>query len=166
MNKDAAIIDPIVQSIGQIGRWQVFVCGVMFLLKFSVAWHQLAIIFLAPKTDFVCEDKTLEKCDAKCLNYDYDTDTFSKTLQMEWDLVCDKASLVSISQTVFMLGILVGSIVFGILADIYGRRLPLVAAVCLQLVFGVATSIAPSYWLFVVMRFLTAAATGGTMTTS
>lgn len=158
--------DPIIQSIGQIGRWQIFVCGVMFLLKFSVAWHQLAIIFLAPKTEFTCEDETLQKCDPNCLEYDHDTETFTNTIQMEWNIVCEKASLVSMSQTVFMLGILVGSILFGILADSYGRRRPLIIAVVLQFVFGVAASFSPSFYLFVFMRFLTATATGGTMTTS
>lgn len=48
----------------------------------------------------------------------------------------------------------------------YGRRSPLVVAVIIQLIFGVATSFVPSFWMFCVMRFITAMATGGTMVTS
>lgn len=47
----------------------------------------------------------------------------------------------------------------------YGRRNPLVAAVFIQLITGVATAFAPWFWLFCILRFLTAAATGGTMVT-
>lgn len=47
----------------------------------------------------------------------------------------------------------------------YGRRTPLVAAVFIQLVCGVCTAITPWFWLFCFLRFFTAVATGGTMTT-
>lgn len=85
---------------------------------------------------------------------------------MEWDLVCDRQGLASFSQTIFMLGILVGNMVIGGLADKYGRRLPLCFAVTTQLIFGVASSYATNYWLFSIARFVTAFATGGTMVTS
>lgn len=161
-----ALKDPIQVAMGQFGRWQVFVCGVMFLLKFSVAWHQLGHIFLAPKTDFLCKDTSLPKCDPKCHEHAFNTDVFTNTIQMEWDLVCDRAYLANLSQTIVMLGIMVGSIAFGIMADIVGRRIPLVSAVILQLLFGVAASFATNYWIYVILRFLTAFATGGMMTTS
>jgi hypothetical protein len=36
---------------------------------------------------------------------------------LQWDLVCDKKQLANVAQTVFMFGILVGNVVFGMLAD-------------------------------------------------
>lgn len=48
----------------------------------------------------------------------------------------------------------------------YGRRNPLVFAVILQFITAVATAFTPYFWLFCVLRFLTAFATGGTMVTS
>lgn len=45
-------------------------------------------------------------------------------------------------------------------------RIPLVIAVTMQLIFGVLASVATNFWLFVLCRFLTAVATGGTMVTS
>lgn len=65
-----------------------------------------------------------------------------------------------------MAGILCGNMFFGALADNLGRRIPLVIAVIIQLVFGVASSYATNFWLFAFLRFITAAATGGTMVTS
>lgn len=40
--------------MGDFGRWQAFICVSISLLKVSVAWHQLAILFLAPPQDFWC----------------------------------------------------------------------------------------------------------------
>lgn len=161
-----AVRDPIQQAMGELGRWQIFVCAIIFLLKFPVAWHQMSIIFLAPKTDFTCKDPSLERCDPSCNEHVFNTSTFTNTIQMEWDLVCDKQSFSNLSQTIFMMGILVGNMFFGALADNYGRRIPLVIAVITQLIFGVSASYASNYYVFVIFRFLTAAATGGSMLTS
>lgn len=158
--------DPVQGTMGGLGRWQICVCAVVFLLKFPVAWHQMGIIFLAPKPEFVCQDSRVPPCDTSCQVHVFNTSVFTNTLQMEFDLVCDRQGLTSLSQTIFMLGILVGNMFFGGMADRLGRRIPLVIAVIVQLVFGVASSYATNFWLFVIFRFFTAAATGGTMVTS
>jgi MFS family permease len=158
--------DPIQSSMGELGRWQILMCLTIFLLKFPVAWHQMGIIFLAPKLEFNCSIPEMDKCDKNCPEHIFDTSVFENTLQMEWDLVCDRQTFSSISQTIFMFGILVGNMVFGGLADKLGRRIPLVIAVIMQLLFGVASSFVTNFWLFVACRFVTAAATGGTMVTS
>lgn len=44
--------------------------------------------------------------------------------------------------------------------------MPLVVAVIVQLITGVATAFVPWFWLFCVLRFITAVATGGTMVCS
>lgn len=74
--------DPIQSAIGDLGRWQIFVCCVIFLLKFPVAWHQLGTIFLAPTLDFRCSDPQLSKCNPKCPKHVFNTTIFTKTLQM------------------------------------------------------------------------------------
>lgn len=45
----------------------------------------------------------------------------------------------------------------------FGRRLPLVGAVILQLASGIAASLTPEYWSFTILRFILGVATGGTM---
>lgn len=157
--------DPIEHAMGGLGKWHILVCSVVFLLKFPVAWHQMAIIFLAPPIEFTCKNETLEKCDPGCEEHEFDRSIFKETIITEWDLVCSRHQLANISQLLFMLGILTGNMVFGTLADKYGRRLPLVWAVMIQLVSGVSASFATNFWLFVLFRFLTAFATGGTMVT-
>lgn len=143
------------------------VCAVVFPLKFPVAWHQMGIIFLGAAMNYTCaSNSSLDKCSSECTSWNYDTSVFTSTIVSEWNLVCEKANLVNLSQTIFMFGILVGGVVFGSLADKYGRRPPMVIAVIIQLITGVAAAYIPWFWGFVVLRFITAVATGGTMVTS
>lgn len=177
--------------MGSFGKWHFLVCAVVFLLKFPVAWHQMSIIFIGPPVSFECIDPLIkDACSASCPGYSYNRSIFTETIITEWNLVCDRSQWANLSQTIFMLGILVGNILFGSLADKwvrltstsrkdddlriqisqniysrYGRRNPLVVAVLLQLVAGVAAAFVPWFWLFCVLRFLLALATGGTMVT-
>lgn len=163
--------DPLTKAIGAIGKWQIWICFVVFLVKFPVAWHQMSIIFLAPPMNYTCAmNQTVEEfdntCQANCTNYEYDHSTFQETIVSEWNLVCDRAWLKNLTQTIFMLGILVGNMVFGHLSDRYGRRTPFLAAVFLQLISGVTTAYSVNWYMFTTLRFLLAVATGGTMVTS
>lgn len=103
--------------MGQFGRWHFFVCSIIFLLKFPVAWHQMSIIFMAPTVGFTCQQADVDKCSPQCTEYDFNRTIFHETIQMTWDLVCERKYWASASQTLFMFGILVGNIFFGALAD-------------------------------------------------
>lgn len=113
------IEDPITKIIGGIGKWQIWICFVVFLVKFPVAWHQMSIIFLAPPMNFTCitNEDFDNKCEANCTSYKYDHYTFGETIISHWDLVCDRHWLKNLTQTIFMLGILVGNMIFGHLSD-------------------------------------------------
>ncbi|XP_047990081.1 organic cation transporter protein-like [Leguminivora glycinivorella] len=60
-----------------------------------------------------------------------------------------------------MWGFLIGSVVFGKLADKYGRKNPLMISIVIQTVMSFAASVVPSYWLFLACRFVLALASGG-----
>ncbi|XP_063381642.1 organic cation transporter protein-like isoform X1 [Cydia fagiglandana] len=161
--------DPLERAIGAIGKWQIWVCFVVFLVKFPVAWHQMSIIFLAPPMNFTCaeESSTFDSvCHANCTSYKYDHSVFRETIVSQWDLVCGRQWLKDLTQTFFMLGILVGNMVFGHLSDRFGRRMPFLTAVFLQLISGVATAYSVNWYMFTALRFMLAVATGGTMVTS
>ncbi|KAJ6645259.1 Organic cation transporter protein [Pseudolycoriella hygida] len=164
--EDSSHNDPIQRAMGAFGKWHVFICSVIFLLKFPVAWHQMSIIFLAPPLNFSCANNTIPACSGECVEYNYDRSIFTETIKTTWNLVCGEEHWSNISQMIFMAGILIGNVLFGTLSDKFGRRIPLVAAVFMQLICGVCTAITPWFWLFCVLRFVTAVATGGTMTTS
>lgn len=55
----------------------------------------------------------------------------------------------------------VGALVFGALADRYGRKLPLIACVVFFTLFTALSGYAPNYWFFLVMRALYGVGMGG-----
>lgn len=107
--------DLIQRITGSFGRYQLTLCLLIFLTKFPVAFHQMAILFLAPKLNYICPDTGNETC--PCPNPEYDTSIFSRSIIMEWDLICERKWLTSFTQTLFQLGTLLGSVLFGMASD-------------------------------------------------
>eukprot|EP01060_Flectonema_neradi_P015167 TRINITY_DN21847_c0_g1_i1.p1 TRINITY_DN21847_c0_g1~~TRINITY_DN21847_c0_g1_i1.p1 ORF type:complete len:618 (+),score=101.92 TRINITY_DN21847_c0_g1_i1:74-1855(+) len=72
----------------------------------------------------------------------------------QWNLTCasDKV-LVTVSDSSFFLGWLVGGILCGKVSDIHGRRLPLAAFYILSGAAVVCTTFAPSIEIFVILKF-------------
>ncbi|XP_076025533.1 solute carrier family 22 member 7-like [Genypterus blacodes] len=85
----------------------------------------------------------------------YNTSIFPPSLSTEWDLVCDKKSLSQTLGTIFFLGVMVGSLIFGYLCDRYGRRSTLLVSYLVSMVFAVSSAFANSFSMFAVLRFLT-----------
>ena len=65
--------------------------------------------------------------------------------------------------TLFFLGMLVGAIGFGRLADRIGRRNVLIVTVLADAIFGTLSIFAPDFTILLLLRFLTGAAVGGTL---
>lgn len=111
--------DPIQKAMGSMGRYQICMCFLVFLTKFPVAFHQMSIIFFTPPVSYTCKDEgssdALNVC--PCKNPEYDRSVFKDTITMSWHLICERKYLASLTQTFFMGGMLIGSIIFGALAD-------------------------------------------------
>ncbi|MGF9691852.1 MFS transporter [Rhizobium sp. 0TCS1.26] len=65
--------------------------------------------------------------------------------------------------TAFFLGMLLGALGFGRLADRIGRRRVLIVTVACDAVFGTLSIFAPDFTILLILRFLTGAAVGGTL---
>lgn len=63
-------------------------------------------------------------------------------------------SLVQLSLTACLLGIALGQMFAGPISDVYGRRGPLLIGVGAYVVSSVLCVVAPSIWMFVIMRFI------------
>lgn len=108
-------MDLIQKVMGAFGKYHLWLCLLIFLTKLPVAFHQMAILFLAPRVSYSCGELGDNVC--PCPEPVYDTSIFTRSIIMEWDLICDRKWLTSLTQTLFQLGTLIGSVIFGIASD-------------------------------------------------
>ncbi|XP_010081931.1 PREDICTED: solute carrier family 22 member 13 [Pterocles gutturalis] len=87
------------------------------------------------------------------------------SLLTEFDLVCDRKDLNDISQSIYMVGMLLGSIIFGPLSDRIGRRPVILISIFLQGLFGVGIAFVPHFYVYMAFRCVVGASVSGiTMT--
>ena len=78
-------------------------------------------------------------------------------LQRLWHVTAGQASLIV---SVWLLGIMVGALFFGYLADRFGRRRLFILTLLVYSGFTVVSALSPGYYAFLAFRFLTAIGVG------
>lgn len=79
----------------------------------------------------------------------------------QWNLVCQNAYKADLVQSILMAGTLIGALILGALADKYGRRKIWYISFTGLVIFGFASSFAPTYRIYALLRFLTGFCIGG-----
>ncbi|XP_068794129.1 solute carrier family 22 member 16 isoform X3 [Struthio camelus] len=136
----------IVVQLGNGETWELNQCS---RSKREVS-SDLTYEYEGNKSEFSCSDGFL-----------YDHTKWKSTIVTEWDLVCDREWLAKLIQPTFMLGVLIGAVIFGDIADRMGRRRVIWFTSAGQFVFGIAVAFTFDYYSFVVVRFLLAMVSSG-----
>ncbi|XP_064411379.1 solute carrier family 22 member 7-like [Latimeria chalumnae] len=97
-------------------------------------------------------DSSVEQCQH---GWVYNHSQFSSTIATEWDLVCERKGMNQATATFFFVGLTLGSIFFGILSDKFGRKILILLAYILSLLFAVLSAFSTSYLMFAITRTLT-----------
>ncbi|KAH3738631.1 organic cation transporter protein-like [Dreissena polymorpha] len=101
-----------------------------------------------------------------CAEWVYDNAVYTNTFAKKLNLVCGDAIKIANAQTVFFFGVLTGSIFFGQLSDIIGRRKVFYLALLLELATSLGLLGMTEYAGFCVLMFLLGSATLGVYMTS
>lgn len=67
--------------------------------------------------------------------------------------MCDDAYKSDLATTIYFAGVMMGGVVFGILADKYGRKRIVISTLFFSGILGVVTFVLRTYVAYVVLRF-------------
>ncbi|KAM8970926.1 steroid transmembrane transporter SLC22A24-like [Sarcophilus harrisii] len=84
----------------------------------------------------------------------YNQSIFTSSIVTEWNLVCDSKSLRSLSQMLFLFGILLGFLIMGYLSDKFGRKRILSLSYFLFAVSSTGAAFAQAVLVYCCFRFL------------
>lgn len=126
-----------------------------------VAFNHAMFVFQAHKPPVFCLEEAADgsfvrtpDCQANCSGpYVFGPGVDDETsIVTEWNLVCSRSALRPLMATLYFLGVAVGALGFGLLADRLGRRAVMVGCLLGQAAFGAALSLAPSLEAFAILR--------------
>lgn len=97
----------------------------------------------------------------KCETFQYDTGIWLSTIIEEWDLVCDRSWMISMTQSLYMAGFIVSYPMFGYMSDRFGRWLSLLVGAMIEVTGGFGCAFSGSIRTFMMFRFLLGLGTAG-----
>ncbi|XP_048513300.1 organic cation transporter protein-like [Athalia rosae] len=205
--------EDVIQLMGEFGPYQRRIYFLLCLPAISSAFHFMAGVFLAARTDFRClspnesienatyqlplnfsnpnyiwdnETKLWPQCQIsddnhasqyyvddrgnqslkinptmKCRSFVYDKTTYRLTTTSEFNLVCDNAWMRATADSLFMVGVMIGSIVFGGLSDRFGRKPIYFLAIIVHLTSGILVAVSPEFISYMMFRLIVAGSVSG-----
>ncbi|XP_070567954.1 organic cation transporter protein-like [Ptychodera flava] len=95
--------------------------------------------------------KDLIKCDQ---GWEYDKSQYKLTISQQFNLVCDRYHYNALLSSISFAGSLIGSFVFGMFLDRYGRLRGLMLSVVLLQAFGITTVFSPDFTFYAAFHLL------------
>ena len=103
------------------------------------------------------EDENVERNETRCSQSKlvFDTSIVTSSVMQEYDLTCEASLLRSIVGSIYMLGLLFGSVFFGVISDKLGRMTALMLAVLFVVVSAFLGAVIPTLGGYGFFRFIT-----------
>ncbi|OXA64925.1 organic cation transporter protein [Folsomia candida] len=108
----------------------------------------------------------IEKCNTETIPVQYEGGEFVETIGSEWSLVCEEAYWLPAVEATYMVGVLVGSIVFGMLSDKLGRRFTIWISTFMFVFFSPLVALSTNFVSLLIFRFCLGIASPGVYSTS
>jgi len=160
------------EVVGDLGFQQILYCLFFSLLNTYSAFQMLQYKFVVRDTsEFLCyysleEDQpemyVRNKCEtsldstnerSNCHKIRFPNDAFPSAMS-EWNLICDRAWMGPMVMSLYMAGIMTGSIILGPLSDKIGRRKTLAITFISLLLTNLAGAYVTTYTSYVIIRFI------------
>jgi MFS family permease len=166
-------IDDAMKKAGRFGIFQKKIFALVTLFQLLAAAYVLSITFvgLAPTWRCSGENNSSSKLPLVQRCHKFETNdnckpVYDKTqflsIAHEWDLICSKAHYVNLTQSGLFFGFLLGSFIFGKLADTIGRRKTIIISLIVLTIFSFLIPLSPNVLIFGLFRAgLGFAAAGG-----
>ncbi|KAH7948039.1 hypothetical protein HPB52_018031 [Rhipicephalus sanguineus] len=103
-----------------------------------------------------CTPEDFLSTSQRCNRWVYSKAEFDSTIVTDFNLVCKDDWLASTSQSLFMVGVMVASVLFGHISDRYGRRICFLFIPPVFLLTSWATVLTSNYAQFTMTRIMTA----------
>ena len=145
------------------GRWQLLLVIYISLMWWLHPLFSMSLMFIGATPEHRCADgfdenatfaslpadtpqcHPLGDANASCTRWVFDTSMFLSTVVTEWSLVCGRKPLLSMLQSLLMIGGVVGSVPGGQLADRFGRRTVFLPAMLTASGCAFAAVLVPDY---------------------
>ncbi|CAI5452504.1 unnamed protein product [Caenorhabditis angaria] len=111
-----------------------------------------------------CQEENWKICQNHSSQITFDRQFYGITEQFL--LFCDDAKLEKLGISIQMFGLMLGCLVFGQIADSYGRRIPMLICLIMCTIFGILSAFANNFWIFTALRTILSFFNGGQCTVS
>ncbi|KAF0311178.1 Organic cation transporter protein [Amphibalanus amphitrite] len=173
-NKGRAVLfEDVLERCCGTGRWQVLLVSYMSITWIILPTFSMSMMFIGATPAFKCADgfdtnatfaslpEDTPQChpvgnaSAPCSRWVFDKSVYKSTVVTEWNLVCGRKPMLSMLQSVLMLGGIVGALLGGQLADRFGRRPVFLPVMLLATVCSFSAALVGDYVSFFVIRGFT-----------
>jgi len=166
--------DLVTETIGSFGPYQLWLCLLGFLLNVVHCWLSLSLKFVGMVPKFECGEGvkvdndscmvSIRNITRPCTSFIFDQSEVEDTIVERWGLVCEKAGLENVAQSVFFTGCLVGVFLAGLMADLLGRKVVCVVLVITFLCSAVLGGLVGDWYVWLLLRFVVGACSIGMVT--